>query len=166
MVFTGYLEAPYAASLNPSGDFSVELWAQSSGLIAQYASLVTSRSDNLRGYTLYITETNQLQFWLGDGAAWQTVNGPQLTVGALSHLVATYSASAQTMSLYVNGVLAGSKTGVVGLANQTKPFRIAAGATEADAKSFYYGGLDNLAVYPSVLSASTVQQHFVTGTTP
>ena len=68
-----YVEVPFAASMNPTGDFSVNAWVKVKAS-NDWQSVVTSRSadtacgtDNNRtkGYMLYIQPDEDWSFWNG-----------------------------------------------------------------------------------------------------
>jgi RHS repeat-associated protein len=79
------------------------------------------------------------------------------------HLVGTFDGS--TMRLYVNGLEVGSAASL--LSAETRPsawlgkFDIDSGASQYP--GYFYGTIDESAVYPVALSLSQVQDHYVTG---
>ncbi|HST47713.1 LamG-like jellyroll fold domain-containing protein [Jatrophihabitans sp.] len=82
--------------------------------------------------------------------------GKSLEDGAWHHLVATYDGS--TVAAYVDGVSLGSRTFHAALNTVSSGlFRI---GSAMDGSTPYYGGLDEIAVYPTALSASEVAGHF------
>jgi Concanavalin A-like lectin/glucanases superfamily/Glucose / Sorbosone dehydrogenase len=153
-----YVNVPYNAALNPAA-FTVEAWANVTGGAGTFRSLVTSRDyapGNARGFVLYAAPDNTWQFWTGSGD-WNVVYGPPVVLNQWTHLVGTYDGT--TARLYVNGILAASKT-MGYLANAQRPLRIATGKSEAAAQYFLPGRVDEVAVYGSALSAARVQAHF------
>ena len=77
--------------------------------------------------------------------------------GGWHHVVATESVAG--MKLYVDGVLAKSAA-VSASAGYNGYWRIGGGSTGYNAITFFKGSIDEVAVYPSVLSATTVANHF------
>lgn len=83
-----------------------------------------------------------------------------MTLNQWTHLVATYDGT--TARLYVNGVQAAS--GAMNYAaNTAQPVRLAAGATETMPRYFFPGRLDEVAIYPTALSATRVPAHYNVG---
>lgn len=156
------VEVPYSASLNGT-TFSVECWARRDFKAGAYASPVTSRdsSANIQhGYIFYDAASGSWENWSGQtGGGWQTLTGPTVVQSEWAHLVMTYDSATSTKSFYVNGALVGTATTSFA-PNRARPFRIGAGSTEMAGDWWYGGGVDEVAYYPSVLSANTVAAHY------
>ncbi len=169
------IDVPFDAALNPAS-FTVECWAKAQGGAGSYRSPVTSRESAggvAAGYMFYANSGNTWAFWTGNGSGWNTLtttvtNGP-VVLGAWTHLVGTYDASSLTMSFYINGALVLQQTNVtvvpVGTAGSPRPLRVGAGATEGAGNYWFNGSVDEVAVYPSVLTAAQVAAHYGTATT-
>ncbi len=169
------IDVPFDASLNPSS-FTVECWAKVQGGAGNYRSPVTSRESVTgitAGYILYATATDTWGFWTGNGTGWNTLeadttNGP-VVIGAWTHLVGTYDASTLLMSFYINGALVMRGTNItyvpVGTVGSQRPVRVGSGATEGNGNYWFNGSVDEVAVYPTVLTASQVAAHYAVGTT-
>ncbi len=160
------LEIPYNAALNPT-NFSLELWAKITGGSA-HRSPVTSRDDApQRGYIIYATPANQWEFWSGTGAGWDTIAGPAVVNDKWIHLAITYDGV--TKRFYTDGALAGSSTNAF-RPNTARPLRIGAGATETETGNFFFfGDIDEVAFYNTVLTPEKIALHFGAGfgaTTP
>jgi Concanavalin A-like lectin/glucanases superfamily/Fibronectin type III domain len=82
--------------------------------------------------------------------------GHSLVDGAWHHIVASYDGSAATV--YVDGVAIGTRAFPAPLNTVTNGFLRVGAAVAGD--SPVYGGLDELAVYPSALTAAQVSAHF------
>ncbi len=172
---TSKIDVPFDAALNPAS-FSVECWAKVEGGAGNYRSPVTSResaSGVTAGYIIYAGSDNIWQFWTGNGSSWNSVIAPA-TNGAVvtnvwTHLVGTYDATSQTMSFYINGALVGQGTNMtvapVGTVGSPRPLRVGAGATEGAGNYWFNGDVDEVAVYPSVLTPDQVAANYATGTT-
>ena len=163
----GAIGVPYSPVVNPSGDFSAEFWMELSSTLTDFQAPLTSRN-NFTGYNFYVAPSNstpasQIQFWTGSGSQWDVVSGPTAVVGQRYQVVGTYSASAQTMTLYVNGGVAGTLTGVSVQPNSDQPLVIGAGQ---DGAGGFNGMVDEVSIYPRVLSLSEVQAHFAAGYSP
>jgi PKD repeat protein len=82
--------------------------------------------------------------------------------GRWHHLVATFTSG--SMALYVDGVQVGSRTDVL-MAQPIFGYWRVGGDTTWDGAQFFNGTMDEVAVYPSVLSAGQVANHYAAGTT-
>jgi PKD repeat protein len=158
-----YVSVPFAAAVNP-GQFSVEAWAYVTGGSGRWRAVVSSRDivgGLNRGYILYAAPDDTWRFWVGaGGSGWNQVYGPTLAPNTWTHLVGTYDGV--TARLYVNGVLAASSPYSY-VANTARPLRIGAGANERGADYLFAGRIDEVAVYGTALSASSVQAHTTAG---
>ncbi len=162
------VSVPYSAELNPTGSFTVEAWARADGGEGSYRSVLTSRSSagNSQGFILYANNNNQWSFWNGAGtsADWHRIDGPQVALGEWVHLVGTYDAGTQVKSFYVDGVLAGSTSGVNYVANTTNPLFIGMGGNGGT--DFPFNGLiDEVAMFGQALTSAAVQRHYLLAST-
>jgi PKD repeat protein len=157
---TQYAEVPFSAALNPA-QFTVEAWAFATGGAGTYRAVVTSRDSatgNRRGFVIYAGSDNGWQFWLGTGTdSWRVIFGPTVALNTWTHLVVSFDGT--TSRLYVNGSLVGSQTGAFAQ-NTARPLRIAAGASEGGPLYFFPGRVDEVAVYPTVLTDTRIQAHY------
>lgn len=62
-------------------------------------------------------------------------------------------------------MLAGTSTAGFGV-NDQNPLRIGGGATEGDGNFFFPGGIDEVAIYSTPLTAEQVVSHYLAGTPP
>lgn len=162
---TGYVSVPRTDdSLNPA-KFTVEAFVTVTGNENQYRAVVSSRDIGegaiTFGYTLYASDQNKWEAWVGDGVgtAWQVVPGPDVERG--QHYVAmTYDGT--TLKLYVDpgeGATPASED-VPYQPNTANELRIGAGANEGDPLYFFNGVIDEVAVYNIDLPLETLQSHF------
>jgi len=163
------VEVPYTPAVN-SQQFTVEAWAKVMGGAGAYRSPLTSRDDQpQRGYIFYATPGDVWQFWTGTGAqvGWNSITGPAVEYDKWTHLAATYDGT--TKRFYVNGAEVGNNTSAYGV-NAVRPLRIGAGATDSpDGNFFFYGDVDEVAVFNKALPPERVLAHFGAGlgsTTP
>jgi hypothetical protein len=172
---TTKIDVPYNAALNPAS-FSIECWAKVNGGAGSYRSPVTSRDsggNGSAGYIIYAGAGNTWEFWTGSGSGWNAItttvtNGP-VVIGAWTHLVGTYDAASLTMSFYINGVFVAQRTNStvvpVGSIGLPLPFRIGSGATEGYGNYWFNGLVDEVALYPTVLTPTQVAANYAIGTT-
>ena len=169
------IDVPFNAALNPAS-FTVECWAKVDGGAGNYRSPVTSRdsvSGSIAGYIIYAGAGNTWEFWTGNGSGWNPITTSAavggVVIGAWTHLVGTYDAPSLTMSFYINGVLVGTRPNStvlqVGSAGSPRPLRVGSGATEGGGNYWFNGSVDEVALYPSVLTPDQVAANYATGTT-
>jgi len=169
------IEVPFNAGLNPAS-FTLECWAKAQGGEGSYRSPLTSRESTdgaLAGYMFYAGAGDTWEFWTGSGTGWnalttEATNGA-VVIGAWTHLVGTYDATNLTMSFYINGALVMQETNItlapVGTVGSPRPLRVGAGGTEGGGEYWFNGSVDEVAVYPSVLTEAQVAAHFATAMT-
>jgi subtilisin len=152
----GTLTLPTSAALDLRSAFSVEAWVkpsvagQSGGVLEKTVAGVVNTQ-----YSLFL-ESGLAKFRLRNaGGALVTVSGPAPAVGSWTHLVGTFDGS--TLRLYVNGALAASA-----------PSAAASGGSgvtvvgRLGSNIYYFSGtIDEVAVYPTALSASRVRAHYL-----
>jgi hypothetical protein len=184
------VDVTYNAGLNPVPPFSVEFWAKPNSLSGTDSTGVCPLSSfdpnnfggaNRSGYLFYCNNVGQWQFRLGTIGGYAgicTASGANATLGVWQHIVATYDGA--TARIYVNGVQAG--TAAANVANWTRNTEMALrmGGTGlqgnlSDGPTIsvpgyagnrgYDGWLDEVAVYPTLLSAAKVKAHFDAATT-
>ena len=172
---TSKIDVPFDAALNPAS-FTVECWAKVQGGAGSYRSPVTSRESVTgvsAGYIFYAGAGNTWEFWTGSGTGWNALttaatNGG-VAIGAWTHLVGTYDAPSLTMSFYINGALVMQRTNTtvapVGTVGSQRPLRVGSGATEGPGSFWFNGSVDEVAVYPSVLTPEQVVANYAVGTT-
>ncbi len=158
--FSGMVEVPHAAALNGT-QYTIECWAKVVGGSGIYRSPLTSRAGSPeRGYIFYATPADVWEHWTGQGPAggWNGIAGPAVVYDEWTYLVATCDGT--TKRFYVNGVEAGSSTTPFG-PNTDRPLRIGAGATDSPTGNFFfYGDVDEVAVYPTALPAERIALHY------
>jgi hypothetical protein len=110
-----------------------------------------------QGLAMYVASTGVLSFglWQSGGSA-QVVSSSALSLNTTYHVVGTYDGS--VMRLYVNGTLVASKT--VGALTLNTTSSVFTGRTDTAGPVT----VDELALYPSALSATRVQAHYSAGT--
>ena len=149
-----YVEIPYQQALNPD-QFTISCWVKVTSGQGSYRSPITSRDDSpIGGYILYAGEDNKWQAWIGDGSSYQTVVGPDVAMNQWTHVAATYDDS--TLFLYVNGEQVGNLPTSFA-ANNNRPLRIGAGATERPANYLFNGQIDDVRIWDRARSADDIQ---------
>ncbi len=162
------VDIPSSADLNPSGPFSVEFWAEPSASFAPLLSPVCSldtTGGGRQGFLFYGgTDGAHGTIWefrVGDTGGYKgTVYGPSLVPAAWAHIVGVYDGS--SIVLYVNGVATAPVTVPSFSPNLINPLRI--GATTIPNRE-WDGGVQEVAVYQTALTAAQVSAHFNTAQT-
>jgi Concanavalin A-like lectin/glucanases superfamily len=153
-----YVSVPYESALNPAS-VTLEAWAKPTGG-AGTARTVLAAQDTNKGYLLGIGTDDKWRFTIGTGAATTVVTGSTVTLSSWAHLVATYNGT--TATLYVNGISAGSAAATVSV-NTTRPLGIGASDAGGSWGGYFPGSIDEVALYPSALSQTRVQAHYLVG---
>jgi hypothetical protein len=156
----GFLQVPWHPDLNPAV-FTVECWARVTGGTNTFRAAVSNRSDQNGqscGFVLYAGGNNRWQFLTGSGSTgtWEPVESPaNLVLNTWTHVVATFDGT--TKRLYLNGTEVASRASTAFNRNTTQGMRIGAGVNESTTAGFpFQGSLDEVAIYPSALTAAQV----------
>jgi hypothetical protein len=157
---------PFRSELNPpSGSpFTVEFWARPTASDGDDCPLFNRVSDgNRSGWAFFqrgATVGWNLRMYNGTGGdlGW-SLTGGTATLDAWSHVVAVWNGSSAT--LYVNGALAndGSTPGGNGVYNASTAAIFSVGAYD-NGSGPYVGRVDEIALYPSALTAAQILSHF------
>ena len=167
-----YVSTPYNAAINNS-TFTLELWVNPK--IVPNGPLYIANSSYLssprKGW--YLAQDAGGTFGFGSAYVFRTfinssttpgvtVAAPVNPAGTWCHLVVTYDSASQTATMYTNGVVAMSATGVC-VPNASEPFNVGC----RNAIFFWPGQAAEVAVYSSALSGTSVANHYNTAmTTP
>lgn len=169
----GSIQIPWNAGLNPTGAFTMECWANATVTDANNHTLVSSmiqgqnpaNGNDRSGWNLRQVGTD-LQFQIGQGLTTATYNyviaSNAVVAGVWQHSAVVFNGSA--VSLFTNGVLA---------TNYTLTFPLPtnyAGPTVIGDRGYtgwgYDGWIDEVAIYPSALSAADLLAHYQNGINP
>lgn len=162
---------PYAAALNPpaSQSFTIEAWVKPSvdDLTPDgRAPLFNRHSQGNRQGWVFFQRSDTSAGWnfrmYNQNGSTQSINitGGNRTPGFWTHLVAVWNAATSTATLYVDGLPVGSQTLVGGyVANSDVPFSVGAYSADNPGDNAYLGEIDEVAFYPSALSAARILEH-------
>ena len=163
---TGYVSVPDAASLDFAGDFTVEAWAKPNALTGIGGAVVHKGGSSgypVWQYRMSITGGNQWRGTVFVGNSNIAVTAPGVaSTTSWTHLAMTKAGS--TLTLYVNGAAVATTT-VAGIVN-TSTGILAIGRTGASSSDYFNGQIDEVAVYPTALSAARIAAHHTAGVTP
>ncbi|MGY1618560.1 PKD domain-containing protein [Geodermatophilus sp. SYSU D00691] len=146
--------------------FAVEAWFQTTsaqgGRIVGFGDTSTGQS-NIFDRHLYMDTAGRVLFGAKPTPAGAIVqSGTGLNDGRWHHVVGSIGGG--VMSLYVDGDLVASRTGVTGGERYNGYWRIGADKSWAGA-STWNGRIDEVAIYPAPLTADQVRQHHTLGST-
>jgi PKD repeat protein len=149
-----------ASSLTAPSTYTAELWFKttttSGGKLIGFGNRQTGTSTTY-DRQLYMLNGGQLAF----GAQGTVTSPASYNNGAWHHVVAAQGPSGLT--LYVDGGLVAS-TSQTGAQNYTGYWRVGGDRVPSGASSNYFAGsVDEVAVYPTVLSAARVLAHYNAG---
>jgi autotransporter-associated beta strand protein len=166
---------PYNAAFNPAS-FTVDAWINPANLDAGNRVILQSmingqnpaNGDDRSGW-VFRQNGDTLTFLVGGtgpagGSVFYTTTattGAVLTAGVWQHVAVSYDAGTQNISIYVNGteVLDTTATAPV-LANTAAPLVI---GNRGYGGWGFVGSIDELALYPGVLSEATLDSHVANG---
>lgn len=161
------LTAAYNAGLNPAGAFTIEGWlkpAVTNGAGVLTCALASMHAANPRtGWLIYQSDTGwNFRMYNGvDTATTLSITGGGAPVaGNWYHLVVSFDGT--TSRMYVNGVAGPSGAPTAFVQNSDSPFNI---ASRSDGTFGWNGTADEVAFYPSALSASDAAAHNAAVTT-
>ena len=160
---TSYATAPSSSSLNMSTAVTVGFWAKRRSISSTYQVLVGKPGDGIsqnENYAVWLTPTNKYQAYFGNGTGYVSVQTPAVTDTNWHYVVATDDGS--TAKIYLDGVLKQSVATTLKLTANAKPLNVGRAASN---QYFFNGWLDELALYRTALSATTIQAHYVKATT-
>jgi hypothetical protein len=159
-----YVSIPDDASLNPSY-ITVEAWIYPTSY-GYYRSIVAKRyysgwSYPYNSYILCLRQnTANPAFAVAvDGKTANAVSEDAVSMDAWSHLVGTYDG--ETIKIYVNRVLVGTNTELIGSIDK-RSYPLYIGHT-VSTNNYYYGKIDEVAIYNRALTPEEIQQHYQNG---
>jgi RHS repeat-associated protein len=159
-----YGSVPNATAFNKSNNFTVELWIKRSGTtgtlqaIAGKPLTATTKSEN---YAIWLTTGNKVEFQVGAGNKSQTLDssGTITDTSNWHYIVATFASG--VMKLYVDdGTPTTVTASFTSAGTNTSTFDIGRAGTT----NYYNGSVDELALYPSVLTSAQVNTHYTQAT--
>ena len=162
---SAYVSVPDNNALDVTGDFTVEAWAKPTALSGIGGAIVHKGGATgypVWQYRLSITSGNKWRGTVFVGNSNITVTDPSTpSTTSWTYLVMTKAGS--TLTLYVNGVAVATTT-ISGTVN-TSTGILAIGRTGGSSTDYFNGGIDEVAVYGTALTASRVQAHYNAGMT-
>lgn len=159
---------PYLPSMHVPAPFTVEAWlnpavAHAAGSGTLTCALSSGQFAAPRtGWLIYQSETGwNLRTYNANGTATSLniTAGPAPSAGVWYHVVATYDGT--RVKMYVDGQLSAEGTPTGYVPGASGGFAIGG---RADSSFYWNGAADEVAIYPSALSAADVAAHYANGT--
>ncbi|HEV8655930.1 MAG TPA: S8 family serine peptidase [Candidatus Limnocylindria bacterium] len=153
----GAVSVPASSALDLRSAFSVEAWVRPSVAGQNGGILEKTVNGTLNTQYLLFLEGGLAKFRLSTAGTLVTLSGPAPALNSWTHLVGTFDGA--TLRLYLNGALVGATPAAPssGGSGVTIIGRLAGGIYG------FVGVLDEVAVYPSALSAERVRAHYQGG---
>ncbi|HEX4471068.1 MAG TPA: LamG-like jellyroll fold domain-containing protein [Nocardioides sp.] len=164
----GYLTST-ATSTTPT-TFSVEAWVKttstSGGRLLGFGDGAAGSGSSSTDCQLYLAPNGKVEFGLDDDSPTALASSAAVNNGSWHYVVGTYSTSTGA-KLYVDGALTASGT-LAKPSSFTGRWRAGAesmsGWPSNPTSNYLSGTIDELAVYPSVLSAARITAHYTAAT--
>jgi hypothetical protein len=160
---TGYISLPTSGLPTGNAPWSLECWCKPTNATnAANGCPVTIGNPGTNGAAGFIAQAAAGGWLVGSWGGSGHDFGPfgSSTAGAIYHIVGTYDGS--TLRLYVNGALAGS--GTPGTLALSASHASIGDAWNGSAQSLFFNGtIDEVAIYPTALSATQVTNHYNAG---
>jgi len=146
--------------LSGSGDFSISLWVQTTGIDQV---IIQQRNSGFNGeHQLRVNESGHPEFWTySDGWQWSATAIETINDGNWHHIVVVQDGTISGGRLYVDGSESASSSG--GLVNLNGGFHSYLGADMRDHVEYLSGAIDDVGVFSGVLTASAVSTLFTAG---
>ncbi|HET9648570.1 MAG TPA: LamG-like jellyroll fold domain-containing protein, partial [Microlunatus sp.] len=153
------------ASQVGSDTFTAEAWIKttttSGGKIIGFGSSNTGDSGSYDRH-VYMTNSGQLIFGVYPGGVQTVGSSKAYNDGQWHHVVASLGSGG--MALYVDGQRVGSRTDVTSAQPYVGYWRVGGdnigGWPSQPSSNYFNGAIDDVAIYPTVLSAAQVRTHF------
>jgi PKD repeat protein len=157
---TNYIHVAGAAALPLAGDLTIELWVKVS--LTSRQTLISK--DFLREFELTLETNGELNFYQGNGTASGNVRSVSGAVKPhiWQHVVVTRSAATNAIAFYVNGTAKGAGIAAAAAAPGNAPISI---GRAKNGSRYTNGSLDEVAIYPVVLTTDQVAAHHAMSTT-
>lgn len=144
--------------------YSLELWFNTTttrgGKLIGFGDQPTGSSSNYDRH-VYMQDNGQLVFGTWTGSANTITSATPYNDGKWHSVTATQSGDGMTM--YVDGKLVGTNPQTQAQ-DYTGYWRVGGDQTWGSSSAYLEGKIDEVAVYPTALSAATVNQHYALGT--
>ena len=156
-----YVFIPDSPALAVTGSVTVEAWVKTPGFTRAWQA-IAGKGDTSYHLQRYSTSRSAMFAVAYNGTWYSAIGSAVIDDGAWHHVVGVYDQPSQTLRLYVDGKQDGYVArGPAGVNATTYPFGIGEN-TQARGR-YWSGSIDEVAVYPSALTAERVRIHHLTG---
>jgi hypothetical protein len=148
-----------ADALDMSSGVSIEAWVKrtESGTFQAIVGKPLHGTNANENYSLWIDTANKIKGYVGDGTSSESASVAIDT--GWHHVVFTYDED--MLRLYVDGTQAASKASSIQLTPNSSSLWL--GRSSNSSSTAFGGSVDEVAIYPTVLSAAQVQAHYNAG---
>lgn len=164
MSFNGtdaYISAGSGSGITGSNPFSMSVWFKLASAPSGYPMILsTGRANSTNENILYVSPSYKLAWGNSSvNADFTNASGTTLNLNTWYHGVVTFNGS-DTIKIYINGSLDGSKTDVSGVNIEDIDIVIGARTNNGNTgKELYFNGsIDEAAIFNKALSAEKIQQ--------
>lgn len=146
-----YMDFGSAGNLDITGNFTIGAWVKKIADAGSYPDVI-GKLDVVRGYGLYVNNTTGIAGIMGNGAALKVTAAHTPTNGVWYFYVVVYDTTAQTLTLYVDGVFHNSvdTTGVI--ASTINNLRMGRHFTDWATFGYFNGHIDNVMIFNRALT--------------
>lgn len=157
---TEYAWTADSVGLSITSDLTVSGWIKPESVTAATLFDIAGKWDGANASYLLAQYGTELRMYIDAAGNYKTTSGLGLVAGTWYYVSATYSASAQTVTLYVNGVdKGGSVTGTIpaSIGDDAGRFHIGAQDSTGGAASYFDGLIDEVKIYNSALTPEQIK---------
>jgi Concanavalin A-like lectin/glucanases superfamily/Calcineurin-like phosphoesterase len=161
---SSYARVPSSSSLDMTSAVTVEFWAKRRTISNGYQVIVGKPGNGqskFENYAVWLFN-NKYQAFFGNGTSYVTALTPAVNDTNWHYVVATDDGS--TVRIYLDGALKASTPTTLALTPNPNPLNI--GRTNSGNPYFFNGWLDEVAIYPTALSATAIRAHYTAGIAP
>jgi hypothetical protein len=146
-----WVTVPSSSSLNLTSGMTLEAWVKPTTVGSWEAVLFKEATSDL-SYALYASDTSgDPSGWVYSGNASDATSGTAMTPNVWTHLAATFDGT--TLSLYVNGHLAATRTLSAPIKTSTGPLRIGGDSIFGE---YFEGLISEVRVYNRALNSGEI----------
>jgi len=157
-----YVNIPDSSDLNPSGDFSAEVWFKANKLSTWQgvvSKLTNVNPGNGRGWNIQIGTAENIASLIADSSGHYVYlkTSWKPSTNTWYHVVLVHHSSNNKNELYVNGKLEATNTH--GIAFTNNPVQI--GKFYTNSNSLYFNGIiDEIAIYSKALTSEEIKEKY------
>lgn len=147
------------ASVSLTKDLALSVWIKPESVTAATQFDIVGKWDGANESYLLSQYGDEIRVYIDSSSSYKTTDAANLSAGSWYHIEAVYSASSQTVNIYVNGMLqSGTVTGTIpaSIGDDAGRFQVGAEDSTTTAANFYDGIIDSLRIYNYVRTQDEV----------